>query len=254
MKPILAVFYREYKIRVSFLTWFFFDMGLPLLYMLLFGLAFDKALPGGVQAEGISLGYNEFFLAGVLAMSCFGSATNQAYGFFTDRDNGILYEHLTYPMTRSQFLLGKVLFQCCMSLVQCLITLLAGTLLLHISLRPGLFLFAFVGVMLGTSGWFFFLSLFAFRIRRNDTFNTFINVLYFVLMFASSTFYPLDRVPGFLRIIAVVNPLTWHADLLRFLTIGIGSAPTILLELVCFIVFSVISFWYAVRTLQKTAI
>jgi ABC-2 type transport system permease protein len=108
--------------------------------------------------------------------------------------------------------------------------------------------------MLGTSGWFFFLSLFAFRIRRNDTFNTFINVLYFVLMFASSTFYPLDRVPGFLRIIAVVNPLTWHADLLRFLTIGIGSAPTILLELVCFIVFSVISFWYAVRTLQKTAI
>lgn len=251
MKPILAVFYREYMIRVSFVTWFFFDMGLPLMYMLLFGLAFDKALPGGVQFDGVSMGYNEFFLAGVLAMSCFGSAINQSYGFFTDRDNGILYEHLTYPMTRSQFLLGKILFQCCMSVVQCALTLTAGVLLLHIPLHWGLVWLVFFGVMLGTSGWFFFLALFAFRIRRNDTFNTFINVLYFVLMFVSSTFYPLEGVPRFLRAVAYLNPLTWHADALRFLTIGVGDASTILLELVCFIVFSIISFWFAVRALQN---
>lgn len=250
MKPILAILYREYMIRVSFVTWFFFDMGLPLMYMLLFGLAFDKALPGGVRFDGTTMGYNEFFLAGVLAMSCFGSAINQSYGFFTDRDNGILYEHLTYPMTRSQFLLGKILFQCCMSVVQCALTLLAGIFLLNITVRWDLVWLVFFGVMLGTSGWFFFLALFAFRIRRNDAFNTLINVLYFVLMFVSSTFYPLERVPSVLRAVAYINPLTWHADALRFLTIGVGNGPTILLEFVCFVIFSLISFWFAVRALQ----
>jgi len=253
MKPIFSILYREYMIRVSFVTWFFFDMGLPLLYMLLFGFAFDKALPGGVHVDGIAMGYNEYFLAGVLAMSCFGSAINQSYGFFTDRDNGIFYEHLTYPMTRSQFLLGKILFQCCMSVVQCTLTLLAGVFLLHITMRWDLVWLVFFGVMLGTSGWFFFLALFAFRIRRNDTFNTFINVAYFVLMFVSSTFYPLERVPGPLRVLAYINPLTWHADALRYLTIGVGSGQTILVELACFVTFSLISFGFAVHALQDAA-
>ncbi len=251
MNPIFAVFYREFKIRVTFMTWFFFDMGLPLMYMLLFGLAFDKALSGGVQTEGVTMGYNEFFLAGVLAMSCFGSAINQSYGFFTDRDNGIFYEHLTYPMTRSQFLFGKVLFQGVMSIVQCMLALLAGALLLHITLRWEMVWLVFPAVVLGISGWFFFLALFAFRIRRNDTFNTFINVVYFVLMFVSSTFYPLDRVPGILRTVAYLNPLTWHTDVLRYLTLGLGNPVTVLAEVLSFVVFSIISFWFAIRMLQN---
>lgn len=252
MKPILAVFYREFMIRVTFVTWFFFDMGVPLLYLLLFGLAFDKALPGGIHTEGGSVSYNQFFLAGVLAMSCFGSAVNQSYGFFTDRDNGIFYEHLTYPMTRSQFLLGKVCFQCCMSVVQCLLTLLAGAFILDVSLNWNTAWLVFLGVIIGTSGWFFFLALFAFHIRRNDAFNTVINVLYFVLMFVCSTFYPLDRVPAALRTAAYMNPLTWHTDALRYLTIGIGNGPTVLLEFSCFLVFSLVSFWFAVRALQDS--
>ena len=252
MKPILAVFYRELMIRVTFLTWFTFDMGVPLLYLLLFGLAFDKALPGGVQMEGVVLSYNQFFLAGVLAMSCFGSAVNQSYGFFTDRDNGIFYEHLTYPMTRSQFLLGKVLFQCSMSIVQCVLTLLAGEFILGVQLDWSVSWLVLPGVILGTSGWFFFLSLFAFHIRRNDTFNTMINVLYFVLMFICSTFYPLERVPAAMRAAAYVNPLTWHTDILRYLTLGVGDQSTIVLELVSFLAFSLISFRFSVRALQNS--
>ncbi len=251
MKPIFAVFYREFMIRATFVTWFFFDMGVPLLYLLLFGLAFDKALASGIQIEGISLTYNQFFLAGVLSMSCFGSAVNQSYGFFTDRDNGIFYEHLTYPMTRSQFLLGKVSFQCCMSIAQCLLTLVAGAYLLDVRIHWSEAWLVFLGVVIGTSGWFFFLSLFAFHIQRNDAFNTVINVLYFVLMFVCSTFYPLDRVPAILRTAAYLNPLTWHTDTLRYLTIGVGNGPMILLEISGFLLFSLVSFWFAVRALQK---
>jgi len=251
MREVLAVVYREYLIRRTSPTWLFFDLAVPLLYLLMFGVAFDKALGHGLRIGETTVPYNAFFLGGVLSMSSFGSAMNQSYGFFVDRDNGIFYEFLTYPMTRGQFLLGKILFQCVMAVIQCMLTIAAGTLLLEINIRWELLLFALIGMMMGTAGWFFFLAIVAFRIRRNDTFNTVINVAYFVLMFLSSMFYPLDQVPSWLRAISRVNPLTWQTDALRFLTIGLGTFSTFLLEALGFGAFLLLSFWFAVRTLQK---
>ena len=252
MRPITAVVYREYLVRITSLTWIFVDCAIPLLYLLMFGVAFDKALDQGILIGGKSVSYNAFFLAGVLSMTSFGNALNQSYGFFMDRDNGILYEFLTYPMTRGEFLLGKILFQCGMTVFQSILTVGFGAILLGVSVPWHLLFFVFIAMIVGTAGWFFFLATVAFLIRRNDTFNTVINVTYFVLLFLSSVFYPLDRVPAWLRAISAVNPLTWHADVLRYLTIGLGSLESILLESAGFIVFSVVSFWHAVRTLQRT--
>ena len=47
------------------------------------------------------------------------------------------------------------------------------------------------------------------------------------------------------------NPLTWHTDTLRFLTVGIGAGETVLFEAACFGAFLLVSFWFAVRTLQR---
>lgn len=251
MREVLAVVYREYLIRRTSPLWLFFDMAVPLLYMVMFGVAFDKALGGGISFEGTAISYNEFFLAGVLSMTCFGSAINQSYGFFVDRDNGIFYEFLTYPMTRSQFLMGKILFQCLMSVVQCALTLTLAVLALEIPIRWEYLPLIVTGVVMGTAAWFFFLAIFAFLIRRNDTFNTVINVAYFVLIFLSTTFYPIDQAPDWLKLSSWLNPLTWHTDALRFLTVGIGTAEVVLLEAVCFGAFLLVSFWFAVRTLQK---
>ena len=108
-------------------------------------------------------------------------------------------------------------------------------------------------MVVGTSAWFFFLAIFALRIRRNDMFNTFLNVAYFVLMFVSSMFYPLDPMPGWLRDAAHVNPITWHTDALRYFTIGAGDFGTVLWEMGAFALFVLVSFWFAVRALQRSA-
>jgi ABC-2 type transport system permease protein len=250
MQHIIAVVYRDALIRLTSLTWFFFDLTVPLLYLLMFGVGFDKAIGMGVISSGAAVGYSEFFLAGVLSMSCFGSAINQSYGFFHDRETGIFYEFLTYPMTRGEYLFGKVIFQCLMSIVQASLTLIAAITLLQIPVRIGFLPVTILVVALGIAGWFFALSMFAFRIHRNDTFNTFINGLYFVLMFVSSMFYPLDSMPVWLRYAAYLNPLTWHTDVLRFCTIGVGDASVIFFEVLGFVLFSVTAFVLSVRTLK----
>lgn len=250
MKPIFALLYREFLIRTSGI-WLFFDLILPLLYMLTFGIAFDKAVGTGMQTGGTTVGYNAFFVAAVLSMSCFGSAINQSYGFFVDRDNGIFYEFLTYPMTRGQFLLGKILFLALLSVVQCLLAIAAAVVLLGLQIQLEWLAVTILAVIIGTAGWFFFLAIFAFLIRRNDLFNTILNVGYFVLIFLSSMFYPLDNVPEWFRSVSMINPLTWHTDVLRYLTIGIGDASTIVLESLWFIGFLLLSFWAALKALKR---
>lgn len=250
MKPIVALLYREFLIRTSGI-WLFFDLVLPLLYMLTFGIAFDKAVGTGMQTAGTTVGYNAFFVAAVLSMSCFGSAINQSYGFFVDRDNGIFYEFLTYPMTRGQFLVGKIVFLALLAVVQCLLALVAAVAILGLDIRLEWLAATILAVIIGTAGWFFFLAIFAFLIRRNDLFNTILNVGYFVLIFLSSMFYPLDNVPDWFRSVSLLNPLTWHTDVLRYLTIGIGDASTIILESLWFVIFLLLSFWAAVMALKR---
>ncbi len=253
MKNIAAILYRDALIRLTSLMWLFFDMAVPLLYLLMFGVGFNKAVGVGISTYGLSVSYNDFFLAGVLSMSCFGSAINQAYGFFVDRDNGIFYEFLTYPMTRGEFLFGKMIFQCFMALAQMSLTLGAAIFILDIPVNIALLPMTVFTVMVGIAGWFFALSLVAFRVRRNDTFNTMINVAYFVLMFVSSMFYPLDAAPLWLKVISYANPLTWHTDVLRYLTIGVGDPQIVMAEGGGFVLFSIASFWLAQRSLQKAA-
>jgi hypothetical protein len=105
MSALSAIMYREGKIRATNLTFIFWDLFYPLGYLLVFGVGMTQAM--GMKPLAIGVDYNAFFLAGVLGMASFGIASNTAWSFFMDRDNGIFFEMLTYPMRRSEYLLGK---------------------------------------------------------------------------------------------------------------------------------------------------
>ncbi len=249
MAAIAAVFYREGKIRATNLTFIFWDLFYPLGYLLVFGVGVNYALGSPFANSGVN--YNAFFLAGVLGMASFGIAANTSWSFFLDRDNGIFFEMLTYPLSRAEYLLGKVLFNVLIAAIQAAITVGLGALFLRIRVRVDLLPLLFMGIVGGTSGWFFFYSIFALKIRRNDLFNSVTSVFYFVFLFASSIFYPLEPLPKWFRAVALANPITWQVDLLRFSSIGTGEPRRIAVEAAAFVLFSIASFAYAVRCLQR---
>ncbi|HEX8279879.1 MAG TPA: ABC transporter permease, partial [Chthoniobacterales bacterium] len=220
----------------------------PVAYLMVFGVAMDRAM--GFTVPGIAVDYNAFFLAGVLGMASFAIASNTAWSFFMDRDNGIFYEMLTYPMSRGQYLFGKVLFNIVVALVQALITIVLGAVFLDIPLHASGMPLLLAGIVVGTAGWFFFYAIFALRIRRNDAFNTVTSVFYFIFLFASSMFYPLDPLPLLFRVAGYANPITWQVDILRYATIGLGNASIIAMECAAFVVFSAICFVIALRALH----
>jgi ABC-type multidrug transport system permease subunit len=247
VSALSAVMYREAKIRATNALFIFWDIVYPLGYLLVFGVGMNDAF----RFPGLSTDYHAFFLAGVLGMAGFGIASNTAWSFFMDRDNGIFYEMLTYPMSRAEYLVGKVLFNIGIGLAQAFITVLLATAVLGVALRPQGFPLLAAAVVVGTAGWFYFYAIFALAIRRNDAFNTVTSIFYFVLLFASSMFYPIEPLPKLFRVAALANPITWHVDVMRFATIGLGDPQRIALEAAGFVAFTLASFAGALMVLRR---
>lgn len=249
MTGLGAMLYREARLRATNATFIFWDVVYPLAYLLVFGVGMSSALGG--DFGGMGARYSDFFLAGVLGMASFGIASNTAWSLFMDRDNGIFYEMLTYPLSRAAYLVGKVLFNGVIALVQALVTVSLAALLLDVDVRWAGLPLLIVAVAIGTAGWFFFYAIFALMIRRNDAFNTVTSIFYFAFLFASSMFYPVEPLPTAFRVAASVNPITWQVDVLRYATIGLGSPAMIAVQATLFVGFSAVCFGVAMRALLR---
>lgn len=249
MRALAAVMYREGRIRATNLLFIFWDAIYPLGYLLVFGVGLNSAVQ--FTAGPTAADYNSFFLAGVLGMASFGIASNTAWSFFLDRDNGIYFEMLTYPISRAQYLVGKVLFNIVIALAQAAVTIGLAQAMLGVPIRWTMAPLVVLTVIVGTAGWFFFYAIFAVLIRRNDAFNTVTSVCYFVLLFASSMFYPLEPLPAALRVAAYANPMTWQVDVLRYATTGLGAPSLLPLEIAAFALFTASSFVGALAALRR---
>ncbi len=185
-------------------------------------------------------------------MASFGIASNTSWSFFMDRDNGIFYEMLTYPMSRSQYLLGKVLFNVLVAVLQAAITILLAAALLGVPLRVAGWPLLALAMVVGTAGWFFFYAIFALRdpaqrrVQHGDVdFLLRVPVRQLDVLSARAAAV---RVPGRG---ATRIPITWQVDVLRYLTIGVGDPATIAIESAAFLAFTAVTFAIAGHALRN---
>jgi ABC-2 type transport system permease protein len=251
MTGIAAIMYRDWRQRITNIGFVFWDVLVPVLYLALFGTGFNSAFAHDLVVEGRTFEYTAYLLPGVLAMTAFSVAMNTAWTFFMDKDSGIFWELLTYPITRRELLIGKVCFNVCLSLLGALLAMGVGVLAMHVPIVWDRLPLTVLAIVVTTAGWFFLLSIFAVRLHRMDSFNTLTSAAYIFLMFLSSLFYPLDGLPGWFQGVARLNPMTWQVDVLRFSLLGLGSAPLVLIEGAAFSVFTAVTLALAVRTIDR---
>jgi ABC-2 type transport system permease protein len=247
---IAAVFYRDYRQRITNIGWLFWDLFAPITYLVLFGTGFERAFAGNFVIEGRAVGYVDFLLPGVIAMTTFGVAMNTSWSFFIDKDSGIFYELLTYPITREQILVGKICFNVLLSMTGALLVILVAVLAMKVEIRLGALPRTFLAVAITTAGWFFLFSILAVRLQRMDSFNTFTSAAYIILMFISTLFYPIDQLPAWFRGAALLNPMTWQVDVLRYTTLGVDSG-WVLIESAAFVAFALACLLFASRTISR---
>lgn len=248
MRYVLAMAFRDFRIRLTNPVLPLWDVLVPVVYLLVFGSSLERWIGAG----GSGLDYPRFFLGGVLSMVSFGIVFNSSYAFFEDLQGGIFHEMLTYPFARWQMLVGKLLFNAAFSVLGVAVCIAAGFALLHIAVPPSAWMPIAFWSVLGTAGWYFLFTWLALMLRGFNAYHTTTSALYLVLMFISNLFYPTQQLPPAVRWMAWANPVTWQTDLLRYYTYPAAELPYLPMETAAFAAFVAVTFWMANRKLNGT--
>ena len=202
------IFLREmllFRKRLLRLGYLFSAMLVPIIYLIAFGLGLGRS----VQLQGSS--YLTFLIPGLVAMS----SMNNSYTWVASSLNlNRLYFKgfqifIQAPISPSAIMVGEVLAGMVKGLFASLLIIIVGFLtpsgfsvtpLFVITLLLNCFLFANLGVVTGM------------RAKSHEDTATYSNFFIMPMAFFSGTFFPLDKVPAFIKPIIYILPLT-HANI-----------------------------------------
>jgi len=184
----------------------------PVLWLVIFGQVFSKVR--GIPTGDIS--YLAFMTPGILAQSVLFSAIFYGIAVIWEKDLGIVQKLLVSPAYRSALVLGKAVSAGLRGLVQAVIVYLIAWLL-RIGLRWEILAIMQVvlAILLGSCIFSTFSLIIACIVKTRERFMGVGQLLTMPLFFASNAIYPLELMPGWLRAIAVLNPLSYLVDVLR---------------------------------------
>ncbi len=184
----------------------------PALWLLVFGEVFTRthAIPSG------NLSYKAFMAPGVLAQSVLFIAIFYGIAIIWERDLGIVHKFLASPAPRPALVLGKALAAGIRGLSQGVIVyLLALAMGISMNWSPLALAGVLLFVMLGAALFSTFSLIIACLVKTRERFMGIGQVLTMPLFFASSAIYPISMMPGWLRVLSHINPLSYEVDGLR---------------------------------------
>jgi len=222
---IYVLWLREMKRYLRARSRIFGSLLQPLFFMIFLGLGFRK-MP--VPGLGDGVDYIQFLVPGILGMTLLFSSAMQGLSVLWDREFGFLKEIMVAPVSRTSIVLGRIAGGTTTTMIQGLL-MLAMTLVLGFRIKsPLLFLWA-LGFMVLIAFTFIGIGLiFASRMKDSQGFGLIINFILFPLFFLSGALYPLDNLPRVIRILALIDPLTYGVDGLRGTLIGVSSRPVLI--------------------------
>ncbi|TQN31201.1 ABC-2 type transport system permease protein [Haloactinospora alba] len=199
---------------------FVFGMLQPVLYLALFGPLLS-GMPGALGSDSW-----QWFVPGLLAMlGLFGTAF-AGFGLLPELRSGSHERLLTTPVSRVALLLGRVLRDITVLLVQAVIVIAAAVPFGFDPSFPGavlgLLLLALLGVGLGI-----FSYLAAMVAREEYIFAGILQTVSLPLILLSGILLPMDLAPDWLYAVSRANPIVYVVEAERALFAGDLSAPSV---------------------------
>jgi ABC-2 type transport system permease protein len=194
------------------------SLGQPILFLVALGFGL-----GPIFQRAGGGNYINFLAPGVIAQGVLFTAIFSGIELIWDRQFGFLKETLVAPVPRLQIMLGRTLGGATIAALQgtivFLLTLVIGFRPFHL---PSIFLFlismfliALLFTALGTA--------IASMLTDFQGFQLIINFLVMPMFFLSGALFPLEGIPGFLKILTRINPLTYGVDSLRATLLGVST-------------------------------
>jgi ABC-2 type transport system permease protein len=235
---------------------FVFVMGIiqPVLWLALLGKAMNLSamIPSnipGVSQDAVMLAtfgttdYFSFMAMGMVAFTTVFTTAFTGMSVVWDKRLGFMNKVLSTPVSRSAIILAKVfsasiraIFQAgIVALVAFALGLVTGSNFAWWSIL-GVFAIVFL-ISVGLSSLFTALTLRATRLEMPQAIFQLITL---PLMFASSAYFPIDKMPDWLQTIASVNPISYTIDAVRRLMIFSDGFGPLLLDFAFVGIFAVV--------------
>ena len=216
---IYAVWWREFKVFQREKSRIVSSIVQPLMWLFLFGSGV------GASVSVSDINYQDYIYPGILAMLVlFGSVYFGLY-IVWDRKLDVLKAILVAPVSRISIFMGKVLGGCTDVTLQIIVLFLFS--FLFPSINPWgiplalllLFITSIALVSMGLALGSLFESLEGFQVISA--------FLIFPLFFLSGALFPVnDKLPGWLRGLVKLNPLTYAVDGVRGVLLNINIFPS----------------------------
>ena len=187
----------------------------PLMWLILFGALFQNA-PQDLFGEGLS--YGKFLGAGVLVFTVFAGALNAGLPVMFDREFGFLNRLLVAPLaSRFSIVAANAIYIIALSLIQAAAIIITCAFLGAGFPSPvGLGVITLIVLLLVVGVTALSLGL-AFALPGHIELLAVIFVTNLPLLFASTALAPLSFMPGWLQIVASLNPLSYAIEPIRYL-------------------------------------
>jgi ABC-2 type transport system permease protein len=236
--PALSLIRREYLRWIRAPTWVISGLMSPILYLLLFGQAFDlgKLLPPGVPASALSRAlfgapdYFSYFAVGMVAFASVTAAMFSGTGVIFDKQLGILQRILSTPISRRSVFLSSLVFRGILTLIPAFLVVGFALLLAHVPDVAGLRVgsgvtvldgaqFLVAALLLSVAFTALFLS-FGFAARRIESYFGVVTILQLPILLTSNAMYPVSIMPAWLQYLVGVNPISLAVNIMRMSLFG----------------------------------
>jgi len=183
--------------------------------------------------------YLQFITPGIMVMTMLFSSLQGGSLMIFDRVLGFMNKFLALPSPRESILFGKIAFITFRGLLQSTV-ILAIAVLLGAGV-PGPAHLALIYVTLAVFGVLFsaIATTIALLVDDHDGYSAVNTLVSTPLFFASSALMPYDNMPGWLRVVAALNPVSYAIDTLRsifagtFVLTGIAGLAVLALAVTC---------------------
>ncbi len=210
---VLREFKRFFRQRGRLLT----TIARPLLWLFIVGSGLTKIVEPGSKGS-----YMQFLLPGVVGMTILFSSIFSTISVVWDREFGFLREMLVAPVSRVTIVIGKLLSGTSLSIFQGMALLvvapLVGLSVGAVKLVVMFFLIALVSFSLTAFGLFI-----AARLTSLEGFNVIMNFIVLPMFFLSGALYPVEALPGPLRWLTYINPLSYGVDSFKHVLLPEGA-------------------------------
>ena len=228
-----------------------FNLLQPLVMLTLFSQVFSSLAHTPGFPAGVS--YINYLMPAILVTTGIGSALQSGIGLVTDMKNGVLARFRSLPIRLSSVLIARSLADLVRSAVQLLFMVVFAMVLFGFSPAGGL-TGVVAALLLGLVvswglGWVFLAI--ACWMRNAEAMQSVGFLAMFPLMFASSAYVPINGLPGWLQLVAKINPLTYAVDAARNLALAMPVGTGVLSALVASLVLAAVGVAFAIPGFRR---